>query len=582
MRLFRRLAGGLFCLALLGPTAHAADAPPSPLRLLPEQADLVVQVSQPRRLVESLVKLDLLKQLQSFSIVREQLDSTNARKVRQLLAYFERELGDKWPDLLDKLAGGGVALSATYGAQPVPALLVIQGKDEELTAKFVKLALTVVEKELARQESKDKPVTGKYEGVETVQIGKGFYLARVGAAILMSNNEKSLHAGLDRHLGKEKKSQADSAELAEAVKLLPRDAYATAWVNMETVRKLPGASTVYTTPRDGFLAVMFGSYLDVLGRSPYVCAAIAPEKDGLVTTFRAPRGREGMGAERVLHVPAKDDEVGSRPLLEPRSVVFSQSFYLDLGKMWEDRDKIFNAQQAKALTQADKTATPFLSGAQLSKLFTQAGPYHRIVVANQFKYGYKNAPKIPIPHFAVVSELREPEAFMKSIEPTLRGAALLGAFSQARLKLAESTYAGCKIVGYRFPEDRPLRGDVNDIRFAFSPCFTRVGNQFVAASTIEFCEELIDLLHKEQKAKAKGSPATSRMRLYASGLADGYREQEDQLVTQAILDQALTADEARGQVREFVALVRSLGSLTLEADFHAKTFQYDIRFKMSK
>ena len=244
MRLFRPLAGGLLYLGFLASTSFGADAPPSPLRLLPDQPDLVVQINQPRRLVESAVKLDLLKQLQTFSIVREQLDSTNARKGRQLLAYLERELGGKWPELFDKLAGGGIAVAATYRAEQSPALLVVQGKDEKLTEKFLKLALEVIEQELARQESKEKPVKGSYEDIDTVSFGKNFHLARVGAALLIASTEKELHAGLDRHLGKEKKSLADSTLLPEADKLLPKDAFATVWLNMETVRKAPGASTV--------------------------------------------------------------------------------------------------------------------------------------------------------------------------------------------------------------------------------------------------------------------------------------------------------------------------------------------------
>jgi hypothetical protein len=580
MRLSRPLAGGLVCLGFLASSTFAAETPPSPLRLLPEHPDLVVQVHQPRRLVESMVKLDLLKQLQTISIVREQLDSTNARKGRQLLAYFERELGGKWPELLEKLAGGGMAMAATYEKDPNPFLLVVQGNDEKLTEKFVKAALGVVEQELARQESKEKPVKGTYENIETVRVGDRFHLARVGAAILIADTDKALHAGLDRHLGKEKKSLADSTELADAAKLLPKDAFGTVWLNMETVRKAPGASTVYTTPRDGFLAVQFGSYLDVLGRTPYVCAAIAPEKDGVVLTIRTPKGRDGMGAERVMHIPA-GDAVGSRPLLTPQSVLFSYSFYLDLNKLYEDRAKIFNAQQAKALETADANSGGFLSGPKLSKLFAQMGTYHRIVVANQGKTGYTKKSKVPIPNFAFISELREPEEFAKAVDAALRGAAGLAA-TQASVKSTEITHNGVKIVGYRFAEDKPLRNDVNDIRYAFSPCYTRVGNQYVIASTIEFCEELIDLLQKEQKAKPTGSPATSRMRFFAPGIADTLQAQEDGLVTQAVLDQALTAEEARTQVRSALAVLRSLGSLSLEADFKTNTFQFDLRVKMSK
>ena len=75
-------------------------------------------------------------------------------------------------------------------------------------------------------------------------------------------------------------------------------------------------------------------------------------------------------------------------------------------------------------------------------------------------------------------------------EPLLRAAALFGG-SQASLKMTEEKIQDCNLVGYRFPEDKPLKADVNDIRFNFSPCFVAVGNQFMVASRIQLGKELI-------------------------------------------------------------------------------------------
>jgi hypothetical protein len=294
-----------------------------------------------------------------------------------------------------------------------------------------------------------------------------------------------------------------------------------------------------------------------------------------------PRGRDGLGAEGPLHVPAPG-RPGSRPLLTPKGVLFSYSYYLDTAPIWEDRVKIFGEQRAKDLEMADKNVRGIpLAGIQLSKLLTQAGPYHRIVVANQPKVGYKTTPKTPIPAFAFVVEMRDADEFSKSMEKVLRSAALL-ATTQTGLKLVEEKYAGCDLVGYRFDEDKPLKQDVNDLRFNFSPCFVRVGNQFVIGSTIELGRELVDLLQKEAKGTAKGAAATSRMRIYSAGVAAGLESIEDQLVTQAILDQAVPAEKAQAEVKAFLKLLRELGTLNLEATFGAKDFHYDLRTKAGK
>ncbi len=574
----RYLIVTLLGLTLLAPSAQAQSTA-SPLRYMPDGADLLIEVPQPRRLVESLVGLDLLKQLQNFSLAREFLESTNARKFYQLVAYYETALDAKWPVLLDKLAGGGIALSVRQlGTDPAPALLVIQGRDAATVKKFLDLALEVIEQELARQENKAKFAKESYQGVETFHLGDGFYGAINGSTILLSTKEAYLKESLDLAATKSKKNLENSKEIVDAAKRLPKDAFAKIWLNMETARKGPGAAQLYTRPRDPAVAVMFGSYLDVFERSPYVCGAVVPEADGVALTFRAPAGRDGAGVERSLHMPVTEG-IGTRPPLHPKSTYFSYSFYFDIGKMWEDREKIFNEQTAKGLEGGDKASAIFLSGAKLSKLMTQTAPYHRIVVVSEPDHGYTKKPKVTIPAFAFVTELREPQAFAKAIEPPLRSAALFGAFSAAKLKLVETTHSEIPIVSYRFPEDQVLKDDTNDIRFAFTPCFCRVGNQFITCSSLELCKELIDLLQIEAKEGLKGSPATSRMRLYADGFADLLQLDVGQLITQAVLDQALSADEAKAQVTEFLKVLRGLGTLSMESTFLPKEWQYTIRVK---
>ena len=231
------------------------------------------------------------------------------------------------------------------------------------------------------------------------------------------------------------------------------------------------------------LTVLFGHYFNLIGRSPFICAAVHGDSEGLSASILIPRGREGMGADSLLHV-APAGAPASRPLLKPKNVLYSESGYFDLANIWKERKSLFNEKQVKGLEDIDKKSAPFLIGAKLSKLLTQAGPYYRFVAAHQTKNGYKTTPKISIPSFALVWELRQPEEFGKSIETILRGAALLGGF-QVNLKLVQEKYHDCKLIGYRFPEDQPIKGDENDLRFNFTPCFTRVGDQFVAASTIE-------------------------------------------------------------------------------------------------
>src|SRR5262249_52380802 len=134
----RRLLAACVVLALIS-AARAAD---DPLRLVPRQADLALRVDSPRKLVEAVLATDAVRELGQFAAVREAFQTTGARRVANLIAYYEKDLGAPWPELLGRLAGGGVVLTTKFerGGQ-APALLVVQGTDEELLKRAMRLVL---------------------------------------------------------------------------------------------------------------------------------------------------------------------------------------------------------------------------------------------------------------------------------------------------------------------------------------------------------------------------------------------------------------------------------------------------------
>lgn len=571
------LCAGVFLFAAV---PALADSPPDPLRLVPDVADVVLQVRNPRRLAETATQHELFRQLRQLAPVHELLDTTGYRRAYQLIAYFEKELGAPWPELLDRLAGGGVVVAAKFGTDPAPALLVIQGKDEKLMRRFAELGLQVIEQEIARREAKERPTRTMVHGVETVNIGKEFHAAVAGAALLVSNNADALRLALELHENGGKKSMAHVQALADSRKLLPADPLASIWLNLETVHKQQQAKDVFASGRDPVLTVLFGGWLDAARRSPYLCAAFNHEADGFSLALRLPGGGESKGPEQSVHVPPIGGP-GVAPLLEPRGVVLSHSYYHDVGKFWDDRAKIFTPAQVKTLEEQDKNSALVLAGERLSTLLIKAGARHRFVAANQRETGYTRKPKQPLPAFALVAELRDREEFSKTMRTVLRGVALL-AGSQYKLKLVDEKHGNYNLVAYRFAEDAKLDQDPQDVRFNFSPCFVTVGKYFVASSTAELCHELIDLLEKETKNKpALDTPAALRTVVYAEGGAESLRVGEDALIAQTILNRAVTLDEARAEAKALIALVRRLGTLRLETSYGTNDFRADLRLKLN-
>jgi hypothetical protein len=627
-----------------------AEAPADPLRLVPAQADFVVQVPQPRELIEFYINHDLAKDAYALEPVREFYESTNVRRFNQLVSYYEKQVGTRWPEVLDKVAGGGIVIASKLGKQPAPALLVAQGTDEGTVQKFVRVSVELLEAELAREESKEKLKKAKYRDHDTFHIGNDFHAAALGATILISNKEESLHKALDLSADGPAQSLAPLADIAAAKKLLPEKPMAWAWLNLAEAHK--AGKDVFATPRnDANLTILFGGMLDMVGRSPYVCAALTRDKNDVALTIRMPRGHDGMPEGLNLHVPPAG-QPGSLPILKPKSTLFSTSYYFDLKAVWEQRAKLFNAKQVQQFEEFDKKSGTFLLGNRFSTLSANVGPYHRVVVVNQPKAAYKKQPDQHIPAFALVMSLRNPEKFGKSMNALLRAAGFL-ASTQVKFTMEEIQHGKHAIVGYRFPEDEPLKGDDRNVRFNFSPAFVVVGDQFVISSTIELAKELADLLDKEEKAwglaqdrrlaesrtarevavkkiealaaelkqagdaeaiekligdlkstaqdvqrlkkqietlekqeaSAKpqaGSPSKEVSRVFADGIVDSLLVNEDELIAQTILNQALSPDEAKKQVGVFVSLLRRLGLVETSTTYGAKDYRIDIRLKMEK
>jgi hypothetical protein len=566
----------LLCLLPLFMTAAVRADSPNPLSLVPDKANLVVRIEKPRLLVESVVHHELFAELKQLPFVREQLQSQGVQRFLQLIQYYEDDLGVKWPEMLDKLAGHGITLATSAGDDNAPVLIIIHGTDPEFTKKFYQMAVTAIEREIAREDAKAKPEKVNYRGIDGIKVGDAL-LVPIGPNFYFSNNKEAMHLAIDLHLDK-KKSLADKAGPAAAKKALPADPLAWLWFDLEAAHNAPNAKAAYAVPSDNVVQMLAaGSTLNAIGRAPFLAAALIHEKDTFLFTVRLPGGgREGMPEGLALHVPPKG--YGTLPLLEPKGVIVSHNLYLDPKALWELRGKLFNEMIAADFEKGVKKGNPLVPGGSLEKLFANSGPYHRFVAVERPHTGYAIKPEQHIPPFAIVTQMRDPQ-FGKSAEGVIRGIALL-AGGQFRPKLTDEMHGNIKLVGYRFSEDGTVPDDPTNLRFNFSPCFAVVGNQFMACSTIEFGREMIAILQKESEGSpAPGHPATLRTKFHAAGGVELLRTFEDQLLGQIILDQAVKPAEAKKQAAQLLNWFARLGTLEIRTGYEDREYRLDIEWK---
>lgn len=545
-----------------------------PLRFVPRQANAFVKVERPRHLIESIVRHDLAREAQELQFVRQFLDGADARRFFQLVAYYERDLGSAWPELIDKLAGNGIVLALESLGDNAPAMLVVDGTDEKVVSQFFDLALKVVEEEAERQGGPVKIARNKVRGADVAKIGD-LFIARYKSTLLLSNRESIIGGAIElSETPNNPKSVTTDKSVADAKALLPADPLAWLRVNLKPLKDTPQAKELFESPRNNIiLTALFAGYLDMARRSDFLTAGLYFRDEQFRLTIRMPAGRDDMAKDVELHLARDSKDGGTLPLLKPKGYLLSHSFYLDIHAIFRHREAILPVDIAKGLDEGEKQLSRFLLGTTLPKYISQHGVHHRIVVAQPEKVpGLKKGPKQELPSFAFVTSMRDP-AFAKTTNSLIRAGALaLG--QQATLRSFEDELAGVPVFGYSFPENGKFPDDPDGNRFNYQPTFAVVQDQYIAASNKGLCREVIELVKKEDRSKKMSQNMQAEGS--ARGLGDFINLSPEQTLSNVILGQALPLSEARGQSADLIGFLQKLGTANVETDYGPKTFRFDI------
>src|ERR1043165_1004284 len=268
----------------------------SPLRFVPSQAEVVVQVDRPSEVVAAVEKNELFHKARQLAGIREFYDSTNFQRFYQLIAYFEEKLGKNRNELVADLTGGGIVFAAKF-SEPQGAMLVIQSKNKKALAQFAEIALELVEKELERQDSKDRVVRTKYQGHDVIKIGPKLNLALADGALVVASDDTVLKLALETHGKKGPESVLQVSNFALARKTAPAQALAWTWFHLEQIRKIEKYKNgLDASSLDPLQTLLFGGLVDLQKRSPYFTAALTRNGNGYHLGLSMPRGREGMAA----------------------------------------------------------------------------------------------------------------------------------------------------------------------------------------------------------------------------------------------------------------------------------------------
>jgi hypothetical protein len=573
----------LSCLTVAIACALAPAATPDPLQYVPKDATLVLKVEKPRAMVEAVNALDTYRDYESLPAVKAALDSPAAKQFFQLLKMAETKLGQKWPDLLDSLAGGGMAVGTTGAGTNAPFVLVAQGTDEKKAGEAFDLIVELLTAELARQSPPDapiKPEVGEVKGARAMKIGDGFYALQHKATLMVSNKKEGAEKALALAAG-EKGAESVRAKAEPAKKLLGGEPLAWVWVDLKKAKEDKGLSDFLETARtQPFILFVLGSTTDAVRRADFLTAGLFQTSAGFKLSVQLPAKRADLPPIMALHAPLKSESPGSLPLLEPPGVLVSHSMYLDVAAFWKQRKTALGEQELKDLEKAAKDISTFLPGTTLAELIETSGLHHRVVMVERGENQYKTVPDFPLPEMALVSSTRDAK-FGKNMLTTIRAAAILIGLQLGGMTLKEEKHDGIDILTYRFADEKVLDGDPTNIRYNFVPSFAVVGESFVMASSPKLLKDLIPEVKKPIDPKGC-SPAVWRAKGYCPGAEQWLKARPEASVTDSVLSQGVGLDEAKKQLEQLAAWVGKLGTVGVSIDHGESAFKFEIDWRLKK
>jgi hypothetical protein len=568
----------LFASGLIPPSLRADDTQDA-LRLLPANALAVLRIDHPRQILDRfdghVKRLGLLQ----FDEVKEFLDSTQMKRLEQLLLHLEKTFGRPWPKLLEDLTDRGVTLAIIPGKDQknTRVLGVVRARDTKLLSTVYTTTLLAMTFEAAQADTPLKVKTTSHQGATVTSFGPDFHVARQGEHLFFSNKDSVLRDALDQLHSKSGKSILDHSNLKLADRPVNGETLAWGWVDLAPLKKYAGEELdkIKLPTSDILPHLVVGGLFDAYLRSDHVWFAVTDDGRGPALEIISPAGRaKSQEGSRALHMhdPASP---GILPTLHPPGTVYSTSFYWDLAAVYNQRTAIYKQDALKEFEEGEKKVKPFLGGNSLGQLFNHFGARHRVVVTRYRDSGYTMKPKTPYPAFAFVAECRDADKFYKAIALPLRGAGFFLS-TQVSTKLIDVTHGGSKIVSYRFTENDKNKNYEQGILFNFTPCFTRVGDFVIFSSNLDLCRDLIDELQKTPSAGR--DEADARHHFSWSAFGEALAAQRDFIATELTLRHGGAITEIEKQIEKLLRLLDNLG--TVEASVsHSPQFKLEFRAK---
>ncbi len=535
---------------------------------LPPGAIAVAEWANANALIERAQSSPLLKAAYESEPYRQWTESNNGRKFRGGRAMLEGQLGLNLWDASKRVLGdrGIVAVypPSEPGGKPEGVLLVRLADDEiggHLKSRLEALI------PLANDKIKSETVDGAW--LTTAPDGNRTWVKDRwvvgGTARIVDDVRRRLSETVTDSLAKTLGAKLSGAPAKS-------DTIVSLAVDPVRIRELLGQARLIPAKLDNPLAsLLFGGLTEyaAIGKDVLASLQIRPEGFDLKFDVSGDAGQIDAAHKTLL---------STQPLVQPELLptvprrLATMTLVRDWATWYRQRDALL---EAKVLPEFDKFETglaTFLPGKDFSQdiLSLMSGPL-TLVFAEQTYPHLPQPPGLQLPAGALVVSLtdaqRGADVFNLFIQ-TLTSLTNLEAAKQMRqpwLTSAE-TYKGVTITYARYLEIP--KGQALPAIFNAQPASALVGSQYIAASSVELCKDLIDALQSTQKTATTTAATVQRNfeLILAPENAAPLVKSNHALIEARGVQEGKTAEQSKSE-REFLeTILRTQKPLRLSTD----------------
>lgn len=557
-----------------------AAADRTAIDILPQTTILYAEIPNPAGVLSTILDHPLRQKIEALESYKAATKTGDYQNFLAGRTFLETMLGMKWREALETLTARGMYVG--FDSKTQGLVLLIHAKDaaslDMLRTKL--LELTRLGKD------PDQVKEAEYRGVTAYEVNKAKF-AVIDDWLLITNKSETGKLLLDRFIDGAEQSLANSETFMKARASRAKDSAGWAYADLNTLRDAGVAKKLFAGKSENPAAeLLIGGILCTLQKTPFATAQLATSNDGIELELAIPHQPDWVTEERVYYFG--HDGGGRGPSLpQIKDTLFALSTYRDVSEMWLRAGDLFDEKINDGFAEADANLTTFFTGKDFGEdILGALTPQIGFVASRQDFSTVLPVPAIKLPQFALVLEMKDPTSMTRELRRTFQSLIgflnVIGAMEgRPQLELdMDKLPGGSELVTSTYiPEPEDEESTSANILFNFSPSVGFANERFVVASTDRLARELVTAQPAVRDANAVNTSA----RLTADVLKDVLDDNKEQLISQNMLQDGNSREEAEGVIQlllEFVgyfedsSLKLTTGNNTLAAKLALRIKQF--------